>query len=584
MVRGIRRPQLLGVVVAGALALSVAVSAPPGDTTAAAALAAAPGEDRAEAADVVPLRPLTTSADRRIVDDLGRDVLLRGANVNSLGEYWQGVPELPTTIEVTEEDWDAMAAHGFSVVRLLITWSRVEPERDVIDQDYLDRVDSYVRAAAAHGIYTVIDMHQDAYSAFISTTDPAECPPGTSPARGWDGAPAWATLTDGLSTCLTGDRNSSPAVQRAWNSFYDDRDGIRTEFSEAWAAVAERFAGRPEVAGYDLLNEPDTSRPSAELTPIYEDLLRDTGLAIRAAEAGAAFDHILIVEPVLPAGVPANGLVIPDPGRVGIGTEGVIASVHNYSESISAPGFDFTIEGLNDLILSVTAGLGVATWGGEYGFFDLEPSTLEKVARYAADEDANLLGGAWWQWRQSCGDPHSVQWRDGEVVSPAGVQVHLNPTQCPDNTDLGPNDAFLDVLGRAYPRTTPGRLTSLTSDPVTGELAVSATAGAGDVGQQLVVWSPTVEDAAHRVTVEGLGDVVSTEVPGGRIITATVTEAGPYQLTIGVGDPTVPPVTTDPTVPPGTSVPTDPSQDPLSTGPSTAAPAVPVPVAARFTG
>ncbi|HRW37735.1 MAG TPA: hypothetical protein P5254_08555, partial [Aquihabitans sp.] len=53
--------------------------------------------------DVVELRPLQTR-DRRFVDDLGRDVLLRGANVNSLGEYWQGVPGLGPTFALTAED------------------------------------------------------------------------------------------------------------------------------------------------------------------------------------------------------------------------------------------------------------------------------------------------------------------------------------------------------------------------------------------------------------------------------------------------------------------------------------------------
>jgi len=101
--------------------------------------------------DAVELLPLSTSADRRIVDSQGRDVLLRGANVNSLGEYWRGVPELDPTIPVSDTDWDEMSAHGFSVIRLLITWSRVEPTGGVIDQAYLDEVDAYVRSAAEHG-------------------------------------------------------------------------------------------------------------------------------------------------------------------------------------------------------------------------------------------------------------------------------------------------------------------------------------------------------------------------------------------------------------------------------------------------
>ena len=98
-------------------------------------------------------------------------------------------------------------------------------------------------------------MHQDAYSAFIATEDEAECAEGSRPGKGWDGAPEWATITDGLSTCVTGERNSAPAVVAAWNHFYDDTDGMRGRFAASWAAVAQRFAGRAEVAICDLLNE-----------------------------------------------------------------------------------------------------------------------------------------------------------------------------------------------------------------------------------------------------------------------------------------------------------------------------------------
>ncbi|MGB3055316.1 MAG: cellulase family glycosylhydrolase, partial [Acidimicrobiales bacterium] len=431
--------------------------------------------------ELLPLQTL----DRRIVDTAGRDVLLRGANINSLGEYWQGAPTVPANTPVTSADWDEMAARGFSVVRLLITWSRVEPTRGTIDQNYLDEVDRHVQEAASRGIYTVIDMHQDAYSAFIYTTDPASCPAGTSPAKGWDGAPAWATLTEGLSTCLrNGDRNSSPAVEAAWNNFYDDVDGIRTNFTQAWAAVAARFAGRPEVAGYDILNEPEVSRPAAQLQPLYDDLLADTIRAIRSAEATAPFDHIVFVEPAIPAGDQSRGLVIPSPAALDGDVSNISASVHNYMEAI---GDQLTLEAMNDLIESLTASLGVPNWGGEYGFWDTAPTTLAKAHRYAADEDAHLWGGAWWQWRQSCGDPHSVQWSNGEVVVPDGDSVHLNITSCPDNTDLEPNDAFLDVVGRGYPRAAPGRLTSVTSDIASGHLVVRGTTT--DAGDTLVVWT-----------------------------------------------------------------------------------------------
>ncbi|MBK6309533.1 MAG: hypothetical protein IPF42_02695 [Candidatus Microthrix sp.] len=40
------------------------------------------------------------------------------------------------------------------------------------------------------------------------------------------------------------------------------------------------------------------------------------------------------------------------------------------------------------------------------------------------------------------------------------------------------------------------------------------------------------DDAAHPVTVRNLADVVDTDVPGGRLITATVASAGDYRLSV----------------------------------------------------
>ncbi len=536
------RPRLLAVTASVALVAGLA----------ALPAAARPSQDGAQSASpsvversgmavsgIVELVPLQTSTDRRFVDQDGRDVLLRGANINSLGEYWQGVSDVDPTIAVTDADWDLMAARGFSVVRLLVTWSRVEPERGRIDQSYLDLVDAHVRAAAARGIYTVIDMHQDAYSAFISTADAAECPEGTTPAKGWDGAPAWATLTDGLSTCLTnGERNSSPAVNRAWNNFYDDVDGIRTRFAAMWGAIATRFAGRAEVAGFDVLNEPENPRAAAEMTPLYTEFLAQVIRSIRAAEsaAGAPFEHIVFVEPALPAGDQSRGLVIPDPASAGVSTRNVAASVHNYAESITTEALgNLTIEGTNDLIETVTSGLGVPNWGGEYGFWNTEPATLALARRYAADEDRMRWGGAWWQWRQSCGDPHAVQWVDGEVVVPEHTSTHLNILGCPGNEDLGPNEDFLSILGRGYPRATPGRLVQLRSDVDSGGLFVRGDAEAA--GGTIEVWTPTSSDDGIALASEGLADITAHEVDGGRIITATVEAAGAYWLRLGVANP-----------------------------------------------
>ena len=469
------------------------------------------------------LRPLQASEDRRIVDDRGRDTLIRGVNITSLGEYWQGIPGSPPTMETTDADWDEMAASGISVIRLVVNWSQLEPVRGEVSEAYLDRIDSYVRKAASRGIYTVIDMHQDAYSAFIFTPEGEVCPEGSSPAKGWDGAPAWAVFTDGASTCITGDRNSSPAVRNAWNAFYDNREGIRDRFIATWSAIATRFAGRPEVAGYDVLNEPEVSRPAALLGPLYNSLLHDAVAAIRAAESGAPFEHLIMVEPAIPAGDPSFGIVVPSRSAIGAEVTNIVSAPHNYAESISVGAVGLTIELMNQFYLNAAKTLRVPTWIGEYGFWDTSESTVAKVERYAADEDRRLLNGAWWQWRQPCGDPHSV--------GPVGDYevIHLHGLACPGDRDLGPTEPFMRALRRGYVRSAPGRIRTLTNDLATGATTVE---GEFDgMAGELIVWTPT-SDATHAVTTEGLDTVRTFAVGSGRILVARVTAPFAYRLEV----------------------------------------------------
>src|SRR3954449_2773246 len=69
----------------------------------------------------------------RIVDARGREVLLRGVNVNALAEYWKGTP-FPTTFPLAPDDPDRMAAIGWDAVRLLVSWSRIEPQPGTYDE------------------------------------------------------------------------------------------------------------------------------------------------------------------------------------------------------------------------------------------------------------------------------------------------------------------------------------------------------------------------------------------------------------------------------------------------------------------
>ncbi|MBT8482338.1 MAG: cellulase family glycosylhydrolase, partial [Myxococcales bacterium] len=90
----------------------------------------------------------------RIVDASGREVLLRGVNVNAHVEYWQYDPELFTTYPFTEEDADMIAAMGWNMVRLLLSWSRVEPSPGEYDEAYLDEIADSIAMLRERSVYT----------------------------------------------------------------------------------------------------------------------------------------------------------------------------------------------------------------------------------------------------------------------------------------------------------------------------------------------------------------------------------------------------------------------------------------------
>jgi endoglycosylceramidase len=261
------------------------------------------------------------------------------------------------------------------------------------------------------------------------------------------------------------------------------------------------------VAGYDLFNEPNGVDPMAQSLSGYTAFLSDAVAAIRAGEREAGgFEHIVFVEPIvlfpLPDTLPTDGFVADD---------NLAFAPHNYWESISP---FLTVEAGMELDQKTAAQLGMPFWVGEYGWWDTGAESVAELRRYAAAEDAAMAGGAWWQWRQACGDPHSIG-------MPRGVpddQIHLNGVACPSGRDRGLTHEFARVLGRPYPRAAPGTLTSLSSDVDSGRLRLSGTAGPGSKAARLVVWSPGEDEPTVGGT--NVSDVEVEQVRGGFLVRA----------------------------------------------------------------
>ena len=351
---------------------------------------------------------------------------------------------------------------------MIVSWSALEPTCGAYDTAYVARIRQAVDWAASYGLYVVPDMHQDAWGIAVDTLQDVTCPAGTFPNNGWDGAPAWATITDGASTCRPGERETAPAVRHAWQHFYDDTDGIQTELVRTWGRLARDFADDSTAAGYDLLNEPGFGTAAdndADLGAFYGRAIR----AIRAGERAGAVSHIVFFEPNVLWSASAPG-----PRRSGSRRTATSSSPpHLRRVALAEHHQGWGSESARTTAASYGVTVGRASGGSGLTSRSTPPTRSSGVRRRRGPLRVRR---AWWDWKQACGDPHMTGHPGGE---PAPVSPSLVRYTCPDQAAQPVDPAFGDVLSRPVPRGA-GPTTTLTSDGRTGafELAGRHTAGA----------------------------------------------------------------------------------------------------------
>jgi len=147
---------------------------------------------------------------------------------------------------VAREDIDFIARVGFNTVRIPLHYALfMTDDGEMTGEGWalLDRVLGWVRDA---GIYAVLDLH---------------AAPGGQTGISHDDGPGYPLM------------------------FYMPRHQDLTE--RLWREIARRYAGRPEILGYDLLNEPiapyhDAGRLNPRLEPFYQRVTK----AIREVDPG----------------------------------------------------------------------------------------------------------------------------------------------------------------------------------------------------------------------------------------------------------------------------------------------------------
>jgi endoglycosylceramidase len=434
--------------------------------------------------------PALSNTGTWITNSAGQVVLMHGAN-----EVYKVAPYEPSASGFNEEDAAFLAANGFNVVRLGVIWSAVEPEPGVYDTDYLDSINATVQMLADHGIYTIVDMHQDNYSEAFQG----------------EGAPAWATRDGGLPNPKQGFPGNyflNPAEWHAWDSFWGNAPasnglGLEDNYAQSWETIASYFSGNSAVIGYDIMNEPFPGSSwvstllgsqffgQQQLSPMYNQV----AAAIRAVDPNTS----LYIEPANPA-VTEVGAILGAPISLGtIKDPNTVLTYHGYCGPFGGGLCVLIADQLTSQAVKYGAQHNVPAFMDEFGATNDTAQLLTEMR----PADRNLVGWAVWAYTGQ-GDITTSGDRNAEALV---YDPLLPPTG--DNV----NTSNLATMAAPYPQVISGtpKSWSFTNGVFNFSYSTEKADGSGsfDAGSQTIISVPVVEfPNGYQVTVTG-GHVVS---------------------------------------------------------------------------
>ncbi|KHN94741.1 Glycoside hydrolase, superfamily [Metarhizium album ARSEF 1941] len=248
----------------------------------------------------------------QIVDEYGRARFFHGTNVVMKDAPWYRPAEwVPGVPSFGEQDVRNMHDLGLNVVRLGHSWAGAEPARGQYNRTFLDVMARQTKLAEDHGIYVLVDLHQDVLARQLCGHGVPDWFVKKDWVSGWkrypfplklrpfpvdrDGFPSPASLCNSVDWALS---YTSVAVADAFGRLYSNHDGLGDAFAAYWKQLALVYADAPNVVGFNLMNEPWVGDHWADptlLLPGFGDRKNLEGLWNRATREIRAVDkHTLI--------------------------------------------------------------------------------------------------------------------------------------------------------------------------------------------------------------------------------------------------------------------------------------------------
>ena len=212
------------------------------------------------------LLPISVNPDtQRLVDSLGREVLIHGTNIVIKEFPWHPKTEGYGRDTFSEEDMKFLKSLGLNGVRLGMMWPGLVPSKDQFNETYLKVMIDLVTNASKYDIYILLDMHQDVMSRRFCvegfpqwTIDPEIAKNFPFPLH----EPYKLDPSTGVPSYEDCARFSwqtyyvTEAVGRSFENLYENTNGLRDEWAKFWAKTAEAFKNHSSIMGYELINEP----------------------------------------------------------------------------------------------------------------------------------------------------------------------------------------------------------------------------------------------------------------------------------------------------------------------------------------